>query len=211
MSFTLLTLAAVAGVLVIAVCVFVLRSQAGKRKPDDARGQNVAAAFDGRQEVRVRWNGTGMTIEQMVWYGRQHGYDLYCLSGSGGSNRRLVMRRLPYAPPRQVMPGYGEQPHPAELAVIAKDVRRTVNPEAVWRLTGLLVVVAGVSGFAAYDRHQAGDSPVVPLAVATVLLLLALGLVIAARTALHRRRQRFAWGADPDRVPPPPRSNGAER
>lgn len=163
------------------------------------RQTDVMSALDGKHEVQVRWDGTGMTIEQIVWHGRQHGYDLYCLKGSGGSARKLVMRRLPHGPPPH-WTGYA-YPHPAELTAIASDIRRTVNPEAIWSLAGLLTAVAGTLSFAAYEKHQAGENFTVPVSIAAVLVLAALGIVIAGRTALHRRRRIFAPKEGPGHPP----------
>ncbi|MDO0911340.1 hypothetical protein QQM39_10895 [Streptomyces sp. DT2A-34] len=210
MDFIWFVLAALAGaLLVVYFLISNFRDHVGTRQLHLQRQDNVMTAFDGRDEVRVRWSGTGMTIEQIVWYGRQYGYDLYCLSGTGSAARKLVMRRLPYGPPPHPMPGYG-QPHAAELAAIAKDVRRTVNPEAIVALAGMLVVMAGVCGFAARDRYQAGDSFFVPLAIAVVLVLLALGVAIGGRVALLRRRRRFVQHKSSGYVAPPGRSGGAQ-
>lgn len=209
MDFVLFVLVALGALLLVVYVVVGFRDHVGTRALHQQRQRDVMTTFDGRDEVRVRWSGTGMTVEQIVWHGRQFGYDLYCLSGTGSAARTLVMRRLPYGPPSRVGPGYG-QPHPAELADIARDVRRTVNPEALVAITGMLVVMAGVCAFAVRDRHQAGDSSVVPMAIGVLLLLLALGVAMAGRVALLRRRRRFVQHKSSGPVPPPSWPGGAQ-
>ncbi|WP_329121616.1 hypothetical protein [Streptomyces sp. NBC_01465] len=191
MNAVLLVLVAAAALLLTAyIAVVGVRDLIGTRAQHRRRGRAAATAFDGSPEVRVRWDGAGTSIEQLVWYGRQQGYDLYRLSGSGGGARTLVMRRLPYGTPPRAPQRYG-QPDPTELAAIARDVRRTVNPEAIWRLTGLLTVLTGVAAYTAYDQHQSGSSFGVAAVSALVLAPLAGGVSIAGRVALRRRSRRF--------------------
>ncbi|MFM9371532.1 hypothetical protein [Streptomyces sp. Da 82-17] len=188
----LLLIGAMAVVLALIVWAFVdfRREHVGTRALRKQRQYDVLQAFDGRPEVVVRFSGSGMSIEEIVWYARQRGYDLYCGLGTGQSARRLVLRRLPqpWPPPAalQQIP-----PRPQDLAAIRADVYRTVNPEGLWVLVGGLIAGATGTAFTTIDSYRAQEGSPTGAAVTAVLLLLALGIALLGRRALKRRSRRF--------------------
>ncbi|MDI3424243.1 hypothetical protein [Streptomyces luteolus] len=207
----LLLIGAMAVVLALIVWTFVdfRREHVGTRALRKQRQYDVMHAFDGRPEVVVRCSGSGMSIEEIVWYGRQRGYDLYCFQGTGQSARKLVMRRLPlpWPPPAllQQVP-----PRPQDLAAIRADVYRTINPEGLWVLVaGLIAGAAGV-GFSTIDTYRAQDSIPVGAVVTAVLLLLALGVALLGQKALKSRSRRFRPTNSPINTPPTGRAGGTQ-
>ncbi|MDQ8708366.1 hypothetical protein RCO28_38805 [Streptomyces sp. LHD-70] len=207
----LLLIGAMAVVLALIVWTFIdfRREHVGTRALRKQRQYDMMHAFDGRPEVVVRYSGSGMSIEEIVWYGRQRGYDLYCLQGTGQSARHLVMRRLPqpWPPPPalQQVP-----PRPEDLAAIRADVYRTINPEGMWVLVGALIAGAAGVGSSTIDTYRAQEGIPTGPVVTAVLLLLALGVALLGRRALKRRSRRFTPTGSQTNTPPAGQAGGTQ-
>lgn len=206
---TLLLFGAMAVVLALIVWTFVdfWREHVATRALRKQRQYDVMHAFDGRPEVVVRYSGSGMSIEEIVWYGRQRGYDLYCFLGTGQSARKLVMRRLPlpWPPPatlQQVLP------RPQDLAAIRSDIYRTVNPVGLWVLVASLIAGAVGTGFTTIGTYRAQEGVTTGAVVTAVLLLFALGVALLGRKALKSRSRRFTPTNSQTNTPPTGRAGG---
>lgn len=179
------------------------------RAEHQQRYNDVLRAFDGSNEVRVRVSGTGLSVEQIVWLARCHGYDIWEWDVSRGGPSYLIMRRIdqrnaqsvsefgaPHSGNAYVAPVSGSIPQPSlkDLQAIRRDVYRTGNRNG--RFWGILVF-AGVGVTSAYHAaidYQAGNSYALEIAISVMCIAGAIAGGVITRSFARRRDGRFRQG-----------------
>ncbi|MGW8551592.1 hypothetical protein [Streptomyces tubercidicus] len=191
---------------IVAVPVFLYDTFIGTRTQRQRRHQAVLHAFDGSEEVRVRVTGTGLSVENVVWLARCHGYDIWEWETSPAGTAYLRMRRIDRRGKASPSPvdqqgWHGSHPHPGhahfpqpslkDLQAIRKDVYRTGSRNgALW---GILTFagIGIISALNAFREYQAGHSYVTEAVIFAISAITATAGVFVSRNAARRRNNRF--------------------